>query len=96
MSGGEKRLDCRGRVIRRDPWQHDLPFRGLQPRRRCGGQVGDLDHINPIRQGRIQPIPDSGRIKLCRERDLEELGLAGGPGGRPARVRNLGMRREAS
>lgn len=92
MSGGEKRLDCRGRVIRRDPWQHDFPFRGLELRRRCGGQVGDLDHIDPVWQGRVQPIPHDSRIKLCREGDLKKFGLAGGPGGCPARVRNLRMR----
>jgi hypothetical protein len=92
MSGGEKRLDCRVRVLGRDPWQHDLPFRGLKPWRLRGGQVGDLDHIDPVRQGRVQQIPDNGRIKLCRERDLEKLGLAGCPGGRPARIGNLGMR----
>ncbi len=92
--GGEKRLDCSDRVIRRDPRQHHLPFRGLEPGRRLGGQVGDLDHVDPLRQGRAQPVPDDIRIKLCREGDLKELGLAGSPGGGAARVRNLRMRRE--
>jgi hypothetical protein len=62
MRGGEKRLDCCGRLIWRDPWQYDLPFRGLKPWRRCGSQVCDLDHIDPVWQGRVQAIPDSGRV----------------------------------
>src|SRR5262249_44001716 len=69
---------------------------GLEPGRRCGGQVGDLNHIDPVWQSRVQPIPDVGRIKLCCEGDLKELGLTGGPGGSPARGGNLRMRGETS
>ena len=95
MRGGQKRLDCPGRVIRRDSWQHDLPFRGLKPRRGRSGQIGDLDHVNSLWQGCVQPAGDHSGVNFRGEGDLEELSLTRGTGGRPARVRNFGMRREA-
>jgi hypothetical protein len=94
MRGGEKHLNCRGSVLWRDPWQHDFPFRGLEPRRRGGGQISDLDHVNSIRQSCVEPDPDRFRVKARREGDLQELGLTGSARGRPARIRDLGMRRE--
>ena len=62
MCGGEKRLYCPGRVLRRDSWQHDLPIRGLEPQRGRCGQIGDLDHVNSVGQGCVQPSGDHGWI----------------------------------
>ena len=95
MRGGEKRLNCRWPPRGRDPWQHDFPVRGLKPRRVRLGQISDLDHVNPVRQGRVQPGLHCKRVERRGKRDLEELGLASGAGRRPARVGNLRVRRES-
>ena len=60
------------------------------------GQVSDLDHVNPVWQRGVQPDPHVLGDHAAGEGDLQVLSLAGRACRRPAGVRNLGMRREAS
>ncbi len=59
---------------------------------RCLRQVHDLDHVNPVRQGGVQPGPHVIRIADAGEGDLQVLGLAGRACRGPAGIRDLGMR----
>jgi hypothetical protein len=92
--GGEKRLHRGSSVLRLHTWQFHLPNRGLQPRRGGDGQVSGLDHVNSCWQGGVDRDPDGVRVTPSRERDLEELGLAGRARRCTTLVGNLGMRGE--
>jgi hypothetical protein len=78
VRGGEERLGCRRCRFSRHTRQQDLPVRGLQLRRLRHGQVSDLDHVNPVWQGCVEPVPDVSRIEALGERNLQVLGFAGG------------------
>jgi hypothetical protein len=59
---GEEHAGRPGRLVGRDPRQDDLPHRRLKPQG-VGpvAQLDDLDHVDPVRQGRIEPLPDVRR-----------------------------------
>ena len=92
---------CRGRRL--DAGQPDLPDRGLQPVgqalgldvRRRRGDLDHLEHVEVVRQRRVQRGPQPLRVAALGQPDLEVLRLAGDPGRRRAGVADLGVRREA-
>jgi len=96
-AAGKKLCDGRGRGRRLDAGEDDLPVRRLQPeagqRRRA---LDHVDHIYPVRQGRVEPVPYVGSGADLGEGNLQVLGLTRCPGGRSASVRDLRVRRETS
>ena len=85
-----------------------LPARGPTPGRttshwdassRAGvqrpGFLGHVDHINPVRQGRVEPVPHVAHGARFRERKLQVLSLTRGPRRGRASVGDLRVRRES-
>ncbi len=84
-------------VLRLDPGEHCLPVRCLQLEAGEGCRTLDhVDHIYPVRQGRIEPVPYLGSGTRLGEAYLQVLGLTRCPGGGSASVRDLRVRREPS
>jgi hypothetical protein len=84
MRDGKERLDCPGSLRLSDSGQYDFPLRGLKLWRFRHGQITDLDHVNSVRQGCVEPSPHGVGIQPGGEGDLQKLGLAGSAGRRPA------------
>ena len=61
-------------------------------RRLACGKLEHLDHVDPVRQGRVQRVPHVERGTRAGQADLQVLSLARGASRRPARVRNLRVR----
>jgi hypothetical protein len=83
------------RLLRRDTRQDHPPLGCLQREgaQRCRGLV-HLDHVYPVRQCRIEPLPHLGSIAPLRQRQFQVLGLARRPRRGRARVGNLRVRCE--
>jgi len=57
-AAGEESADGAARVLRSDPGKDGLPVRQLQLEVGEGCRTLDhVDHIYPVRQGRIEPVP---------------------------------------
>jgi hypothetical protein len=94
---GEEGVDGAASVLRLDSGEHCLPVRCLQLEAGEGCRTLDhVDHIYPVRQGRIEPVPYLGSGARLGEADLEVLGFTRCPGGGGASVRDLRVRREPS
>ena len=90
---GQKGLYRRVGILRPYTRQYHLPNRGLQPwRRRRGDQVSGLDHVNSLRQRRVEPHPELVRVEARGERDLQILSLACRSSRRAAVIGDLWMR----
>ena len=59
-----------------------------------GGILGDVDHINPIRQCRVQPLAHLRRSLPGSQREAQVLSLARHTGRGAARIGDLRVRRE--
>src|SRR5215471_13939272 len=60
-AAGEEGVDGVARVLRFDPGKDNPPVRRLQPEVGEGCRTLDhVDHIYPVRQGRIEPVPYVG------------------------------------
>ncbi len=96
-AAGEELRDSRSRGRGLDAGKDDLPLRRLQPeigqRRRA---LDHVDHIYPVRQGRVEPVPHVGSGAGLGERNLQVLGLTRCPSGGSASVRDLRVRCETS
>jgi hypothetical protein len=94
---GEEGVHGAASVLRLDPREHGLPVRCLQLEAGEGCRTLDhVDHIYPVRQGRIEPVPYLGSGARLGEADLQVLGLTRCPGGGSTSVRDLRVRREPS
>ena len=87
---------CRARV---DARQNHAPLRHLKPQTAFSAwpasQFQNLDHVNPVRQGHVEPVPHVRCGTHAGQRDLQVLSLARGARRRSPRVRDLRMRRES-
>ncbi len=95
MRGGEKRLDCPGRIVLGATPGSTTSHSEASSRGACAA-ARSATSITSIPSGRAassRARTDSGSRPAVREIS-RILGLAGSAGGRPARVRDLGMRRE--
>ena len=94
---GKKLADSPGRFRGLDPGQDDLPLGGLQGEvRERHRAIQHVNHINPVRQGRIEQDPHVRGVTVLREGEFQILSLARGPGRGGASVRDLRVRREPS
>jgi hypothetical protein len=60
-AAGEESFDGVARVLRPDPGEDGLPVRRLQPEvGKVCRTLDHIDHIYPVRQGRIEPVPYVG------------------------------------
>ena len=92
---GKESADSAARVLRPNPGKDSLPARRLQLEVGEGRRALDhVDHIYPVRQGRIEPVPYVGSGARLGEADFQVLGLTRCPGGGSASVRDLRVRRE--
>ncbi len=92
----EKLFDGAAGLVRPDTGQGHVPVGRLKwegcQRRRC---LGHLDHVHPIRQGRVEPLPDFGSGAPLPQRQLQVLGLARRPRRSRACIGNLRVGCEA-
>jgi len=94
-AAGEEGVDGVARVLRFDPGKDNPPVRRLQPEVGEGCRTLDhVDHIYPVRQGRIEPVPYVGSGARLGEADLQILGFTRRPSGGSASVGDLRVRRE--
>jgi len=96
-AAGKESVHGAARVLRSDPGEDGLPVRHLQLEVGEGCRTLDhVDHIYPVRQGRIKPVPYVRSGARLGEADFQILGLTRCPGGGSASVRDLRVRRETS
>lgn len=95
-AAGKEGADGTVRVLGLDPGEDSLPVRRLQLEVSEGWALDHVDHIYPVRQGRIEPVPYIGSGARLGEADVQVLGLTRRPGGGSASVGDLRVRRETS
>jgi hypothetical protein len=94
---GQEGVHGAASILRLDPGEHCLPVRCLQLEADEGRRTLDhVDHIYPVRQGRIEPVPYLGSGTRLGEANFQVLGLTRCPGGGSTSVRDLRVRREPS
>ena len=92
----EKASHRSGGLGRRNAGKDHPPLGRLQRKGAQRGRVlANLDHVNPVWQGRVEPFRHLGHGTGSRERKLQILSLTRGPGRGRTSVRDFRVRRES-